>query len=202
MWAHERGQAAVEFGIIGIAVMILTVGLVDVGRAFFDYSAVSSAARFGARWAGVVGGSCIIPGKTGPDWCTQNGSFATNFWEQTGTVPLQGNGKKCPQFTDAGGPAAYYSAGSFLGSSATSIVGAIAQHFDSSSASQSFIRGKAAGFNLSQLKVCVQTTNPVLDQVPGDYVSVTVYYHFNPINFLVARGGFDVVSTSQYVVEG
>jgi hypothetical protein len=64
------------------------------------------------------------------------------------------------------------------------------------------VRGKVAGFDLSQVKVCIQTTNTAADQVPGDYVGVTVYYHFTPINFLVVGGGFDLVSTSQYVVEG
>ena len=130
---------------------------------------------------------------------TKSGS---NFWAQTGTVPLQGNGVKCPAYTDPTGPASYYTVGSFVNSSATSIVGAIAQHFDSSDSSTSFVHGITAGLTLSQLRVCSQTTNTAADQSPGDYVGVTIYYHFSPINGLVARGGFDMVSSSQYVVEG
>jgi hypothetical protein len=220
----EFGQASVEFGIIGIAVMILTVGLVDVGRAFYQYNAVSSAARFGSRWASVVGGACLIPGQTNSDWCNQLnnpnakiGGINQNFWEQTGSTPLQGNQVACPSY--ASNPSAYYNVSdpdndadndyaangdtdNDLVTSSTTIVGAIGQHFDTSDSSSSFIRGNLAGFDFSKLKVCIQTTGAGPDQNRGDFVSVTVFYHFNPVNFLIARGGFDIVSTSQYEVEG
>ncbi len=47
---REGGQAVVEFALISLVLMMLTVGLVDLGRGFFQYQAVASAARFGARW--------------------------------------------------------------------------------------------------------------------------------------------------------
>jgi hypothetical protein len=196
----ESGQAVIEFGIIGIAAMMLTVGLVDVGRAFYQYNAVASAASFGARWGAVVGGSCILPGTASSDWCTQQGTQGVlDFWQQNGNRPLQGNDVACPSFSS--NPSAYYSVSSYLGSTATTIVAAIAHRFDTSSSSSSFAGLQVGGFNYSQVKVCIQTSDPATDQKPGDYVTVTVYYHFNPIGLLVAQGSFDLVATSQYEVE-
>src|SRR5947209_7043762 len=96
---RDSGQTIVEFAIIGTVLMMLTIGLVDVGRGFYQYNAVSSASHFGSRWAAVVGGTCIIPGSSTADWCTQQNSpnfrvgqvstgATQNFWQQTGNVPL------------------------------------------------------------------------------------------------------------------
>jgi hypothetical protein len=201
MFAREEGQTVIEFGVVFIIAIILTLGVLDGGRGFYQYNAVSSAARFGARWAGVVGGTCNIPGRSTSDWCSQLGTTSiTDFWQQSGTVPLQGNGTLCPSF--AANPADYYIVGSFVGSSNTTIVGAMAQHFDSSNSSTSFVRGILPGFDLSKMRVCIQTSNTTKDQIRGDYVLVKVFYHFTPVNFLIGTGGFDLTASSQYVVEG
>lgn len=198
---REEGQAAIEFGVVFIIVLIMTMGVLDLGRGFYQYNAVESAARFGARWAGVVGGTCNIPGRSTSDWCTQLGQRVNlKFWQQAGTAPLQGNGRLCPSYATA--PADYYNAQDYLGSKNTTIVGAIAQHFDSSGSNTSVVRGILPGFDLSKLRVCIQTSNPARDQIRGDYVLVKVFYHFKPINFLIGTGGFDLTGTSRYVVEG
>lgn len=214
----ERGQALVEFALIFGVLMMMTTGLLDVGRAFYEYNALSSASRFAARWASVVGGACVLPGSNVNDWCTQQGTATGNFWTQKGNVPIQGNSVPCPSYQTT--PSDYYSAsdpdddndndysvthngdGDTV-SNSTTIVGIVAQHFDTSSASTGFVSGTLGGFDLSKLKVCIQTSNPLSDQVHGDYVTVVVSYHFDPINFILAsRGGFYLVSTSQYNVEG
>lgn len=211
----------VEFAIIALVMLMLTMGLVDVGRAFFEYTEISSAARFGARWGGVVGGTCIIPGVYQSDWCTQQGLITggsktaiTDFWAQTGSVPIQGNGVACPSYSST--PGDYYKVSdpdndsdndyssdsdSDPSTKQTSIVGAIGQHFDTNSSTTSTVAGQLAGIDITKLFACVQTSNTASDQGPGDYVTVTLYYQFNPVSFIVANSNFNLVATSQYEVE-
>ena len=59
--AREEGQAVLEFGVVFIIVATLTLTVLDAGRGFYQYNAMSSAARFGARWAGVIGGTAAAP---------------------------------------------------------------------------------------------------------------------------------------------
>lgn len=214
----EGGQAVVEFALIFLALMMLTVGLVDVGRAFYEYNEMSSAARFGARWASVVGGVCILPGQNTTDWCTQQGTATGGFWAQPGNMALQGNNVPCPAYSP--GSASYYSASdpdndsdndySSTGgsdgdaaSSSTTIVGSIDQHFDTSSSSPGFVQGAFGGLNLANLKVCIQTTaQPSLPPARGDYVTVVLHYHFDPISIILARTSFDLNAMSQYEIQG
>lgn len=49
--APDRGQALVEFALILPILLILLLGLIDVGRAVGAYNSVSNAARSGARVA-------------------------------------------------------------------------------------------------------------------------------------------------------
>lgn len=225
-WSNrgERGQAMVEFAIIFFVFMMLTTGLVDVGRAFYQYNALSSAARFGARWAAVVGGTCDLQGANSTDWCNQQGKATGGFWTQSGNVPLQGANAPCPSYS--ANPAAYYSAadpdndadndysasgdtdGGDGSGNSTTIVGTVDQHFDTSSTSSNFIVGAIGGFDLTNLKVCIQTTAPpaVAPNVPvpspGDYVRVVLHYHFNPVSFILARASFNLDATSEYEIQG
>lgn len=216
---REHGQAVVEFALIFLVLLMMTVGLVDAGRAFYQYNELSSAARFGARWAAVVGGVCILPGQNSTDWCTQQGTASGGFWAQAGNKALQGNNVACPSYSTATA-VDYYSASdpdndsdndySAAGNGdkddvgkATSIVGSVDQHFDSSSTSRGFVQGAFGGLNLSNLKVCIQATSPPgLPPTAGDYVTVRLYYHFDPISFILARASFDLNATSQYEIQG
>jgi Flp pilus assembly pilin Flp len=45
----EGGAAAVEFAIIGMALIVITVGTVELGRAFYAYNKLSHAADVAAR---------------------------------------------------------------------------------------------------------------------------------------------------------
>lgn len=220
----EQGQALIEFAIVFFVLMMLTTGLVDVGRAFYQYNALSSAARFGARWAAVVGGVCDLQGSNVNDWCTQQGKATGGFWTQAGNVPIQGNNVACPSYS--ADPTAYYSAsdpdndadndysaagdtdGNDGAINSTTIVGTVDEHFDTSNTSSNFVVGAIGGFDLSMLKVCIQTTAApaVAPNVPtpgrGDYVRVVLHYHFNPVSFILARASFNLDATSQYEIQG
>lgn len=220
----ESGQTMIEFAIICLVLLMMTMGLIDVGRAFFQYNALADAARFGARWGSVVGGACNLPGGNTTDWCTQEGVIkgtpkvaVANFWQQAGNTPLQGNGTECPKYSSA--PSDYYSASDpdndsdndYTGdadgdpaSKSTTIVGAIGQHFDTSSTTSHTVGGGLAGIDLTQLEVCIQTSNPsgTLPQTGADYVTVVLHYHFDPVSFIVAKSGFDLEASSTYEVEG
>lgn len=205
--------------------MILTVGLVDAGRAFFQYNGVSAAARYAARWGSVVGGTCSSNNsdQSVTDWCNQLAGQSANFWTQYGNKPLEGPAPAtCPSYSS--GPTDYYTAADpdndsdvDVGGSgdtdsdankATSIVGAVAQHFDTSDTAPSggnawsFITGAfTPGFDLSKLEVCIElsTTRPVPG--PGDTVRVHVYYPFTAVSAVLPTSGLELNATSQYQVE-
>jgi Flp pilus assembly protein TadG len=50
----ERGQTAVEFALITPIILVLLLGVIQVGMAFHDYITLTDAARAGARKAVVV----------------------------------------------------------------------------------------------------------------------------------------------------
>lgn len=53
----QRGQSLVEFALVTPVLFMLTVGLIDVGRAFYQYNGAANATREAARFASVYGGS-------------------------------------------------------------------------------------------------------------------------------------------------
>ena len=55
---EERGQALVEFALVGIIFFILVFGTIDVGRAVWNYNTLAQATREGARFAVVHGARC------------------------------------------------------------------------------------------------------------------------------------------------
>lgn len=215
----DRGQTMVEFGIICSALFIICLGLVDAGRAFFAYNAVSAAARYGARWASVVGGTCGGPPvlKSTSDWCNQFGTGGADFWStaNNGNLPNQPAGTPCPatfdpNFNGGSNYSGYYSAASFNTGSSSSIVGAVAQRFDTNGGTSNTIVGALTpGFNLQNLKVCIQLpfetdTKGTVFWVPGpgQTVKVVVYYRFPLVGpALLIRHNFDLIAASQYDLE-
>lgn len=225
---NERGQAVVEFALIALVLFAFTAGLIDVGRAFYQYNALSAAARYGARWASVVGGTCIetpadVPpaGVTASDWCNQYNTATTapgatsglGFWSNNGNSPLQAPGVACPN-TYSGYqsmPASdFYTVSDFIGSTQTSVVGAIAQHFDtnSTSFSQQVVGNFTPGFDLTGLKVCIQLSSVpaksggyAWQPGPGQPVKVVLYYSFVPASGVLAQAAVNMAAVSQYVME-
>jgi Flp pilus assembly protein TadG len=56
----ERGASLPETAIVMAALLLLTFGIIDFGRAFYTYSFVANAARQGVRWAIVRGSQCSL----------------------------------------------------------------------------------------------------------------------------------------------
>jgi Flp pilus assembly protein TadG len=59
LWRSERGQALVEAALITPVVLLIMVGIFEVGRAYQTWQVVTNAAREGARAA-------VVPGATVP----------------------------------------------------------------------------------------------------------------------------------------
>jgi len=204
---REGGQAVVEFALISLVLMMLTVGLVDLGRGFFQYQAVASAARFGARWGSVVGGTCaMLNQQSTNDWCNQLNHSAGAFWDQPGNKPLQDPlplqlpRKPCPSYAD--NPEDYYTVSDYTANTSTTIVGMIAQKYDTSAASSSFVGGKVTpGLDLTQLHICVELPSSSARPQPGETVGVAVYYPFTGVTTMITRQTLYLNATSQYQVE-
>ena len=48
--AHERGANVVEAALVIPLLVIILIGVVDMGRAYYTYISIINAAREGARW--------------------------------------------------------------------------------------------------------------------------------------------------------
>jgi Flp pilus assembly protein TadG len=229
--ARESGQALVEFAFVILALFILSIGLVDVGRYFYEYNALAAAARYGARFAAVTGGTCSESAAdldtTTSDWCNQfisgsttppGGSWnhapptgangAPTFWTLSGNWPLQSGGTSCP-FSITPSFNGYYRASDFTSSTSSSIVGVISQRFDTNSTSGGsggsslIVGGLTPGFDAQQMKVCIQLTWSGVEWqwTPGSKVTVFVYYPFTPVSGILAHGQIQVVASSTYEME-
>ena len=62
---REKGQAMVEFSLLGIVLFIMVFGMIDAGRAVWNYNTLSHATREGTRYAIVHGADSSNP--SGPD---------------------------------------------------------------------------------------------------------------------------------------
>lgn len=185
-----------------LGLLAVTVGLIDGGRGIFAYNAVSAIARYGSRWGSVVGGSCgyLHVGTSTSDWCNQIGGSASGFWEQAGTKPKQGFGTACPSYSTT--PSDWYQVSSYASDTGTTITGALAKHFDTSSSSSNSIGGSfTPGVDTSNVYVCTQTSSTSDPPLPGDSVTVVVYYPFKPAGSLLGSATMPLTAQSQWVVE-
>lgn len=69
---RDRGQALVEFALVLPILAALIFGLLDVGRVVWAQDSISNAAREGARFAIVHGGSPATPCPVGPPSASAN----------------------------------------------------------------------------------------------------------------------------------
>ena len=61
-WRHSReGQSLVEFALSSVLFFTLVFGIIQFGRAIYQYNTVSNLAQEGARWASVHGGASATP---------------------------------------------------------------------------------------------------------------------------------------------
>lgn len=197
----------VEFGFILTILLMLTAGLVDVGRAFYANNVVASAARNGARWGAVVGGTCATATSSSTsDFCNRLGLSGANlFWSITGNTPKQGWNSYCPPYAD-NTTSYFYSASDFASSFSqeTTIVGAVVNRFDSNSGNSGSLIGRAMpGFDLSRLFICIDGTSSSASGPPthGDFVRVEVAYLFQPAGPLFGSAQMTLAASSQFTVE-
>lgn len=210
----QRGQALIEMAFVLTALILCTSGLIDVGRAFYQYNALSNAARFGARWASVVGGNCNTPGAPNvstSDWCNEfaSGSPAhstTAFWNISGNHPRQTDGSECPSHYDSSNASYWYTPSSPTATNST-VVGAVMQHLDSNSTTSNFAKGLVMpGFIRSKVHVCIYLpstdyVNGIWSPVAGDTVAVYLSYDFQPAGPLFGSVTLPLVASSRYIVE-
>ncbi len=64
---RERGQALVEFALVGFVFFLIVFGTIDVGRAVWNYNTLSEAVREGGRYAIVHGENSDEPAGPGAD---------------------------------------------------------------------------------------------------------------------------------------
>ncbi|MDZ4278526.1 MAG: TadE/TadG family type IV pilus assembly protein [Dehalococcoidia bacterium] len=67
----EAGQAQVEFALVGLVFLILVFGMIDVGRAVWNYNTLAEATREGTRYAIVHGARASDPSGPGDDAAVQ-----------------------------------------------------------------------------------------------------------------------------------
>jgi Flp pilus assembly protein TadG len=107
----ERGASVVEFALAATALLLFVFGTLEFGRAIYDYHTIANAARQGARWAIVRGGSCAAPldhcQAVSSDVQTYVRSQIVSFMDPTQvtvTATWPGDGTtKCPAGSNARG---------------------------------------------------------------------------------------------------
>ena len=67
---REKGQAMVEFSMLGIVLFIMVFGMIDAGRAVWNYNTLSQATREGTRYAIVHGADSSDPSGPGSGYYT------------------------------------------------------------------------------------------------------------------------------------
>ena len=82
-WSPDQGGAAVEFTFIAVMLVVVMVGIVEMGRMVLVYTTVANAARAGARYAIVHGADRStgtgVNGVSGPGSTTQVKTVVTDF---------------------------------------------------------------------------------------------------------------------------
>lgn len=63
----ERGQALVEFALVSIVFFIFVFGMIDAGRAVWNYNTLAQATREGTRYAIVHGAASTDPSGPGSE---------------------------------------------------------------------------------------------------------------------------------------
>jgi Flp pilus assembly protein TadG len=70
--SRDHGQSLVEFGLVSFLLVMLLLGVVEIGRMVLVYTTVANAARAGARYA-------IVHGTNNPVTTTQIQTVVKNF---------------------------------------------------------------------------------------------------------------------------
>ena len=81
---RRRGNALVEFTLVGIPMLFLWVGIMEMGRAMWQYHTIQYACKMTAEYASVHGATCASPNS-----CLKNMSdVVTTFQNNATGVPM------------------------------------------------------------------------------------------------------------------
>jgi len=80
-WREERGSSLIEFALISVMLVIVLVGVVEMGRMVLVYTTIANAARAGARYAIVHGADQTVSpsGPGNPCTCPNVKTAVKNF---------------------------------------------------------------------------------------------------------------------------
>ncbi len=92
---RQRGQALVEFSLVAIVFFMLVLGVIDVGRAVWNYNTLAQATREGTRYAIVHGANSSQPSGPGGAYYTPPNTDT----KVTQTVQQFGSGLNQSQLT-------------------------------------------------------------------------------------------------------
>jgi Flp pilus assembly protein TadG len=96
--AHaQRGNSAIEFGLLAPILILLTIGVVDLGVGLYQQQQVQAAAQAGAQ-AALSGGSGVNTGATSYGTNIENAATNSTSLSVTATVP-NGAWSGCPTGT-------------------------------------------------------------------------------------------------------
>jgi Flp pilus assembly protein TadG len=90
---HEEGSSLVEFALSAFMLVMVLLGVVEMGRMILVYTTIANAARTGARYAIVHGGERTASGVDGPSGAgsvTQVQTVVQNF-ASAGLISLPAN---------------------------------------------------------------------------------------------------------------
>jgi Flp pilus assembly protein TadG len=109
-WRRQRGQSSVEFGLAAVVLLLLALGLTDLGRVFYFGVGLTGATREGARQASwfdpTAGNNPYLDDtdiKTAVDGILTNSGLPASSLQNPGTTcptTSDGNSQFNPPYTD------------------------------------------------------------------------------------------------------
>lgn len=92
---RDSGSALIEFALSAVVLLVVLLGIIDVGRALYAYDWLSHSARAATRWAMVRGLTCTKL----PVGCPAHLSDVTSYVENTNGNGLDTTGIDISQLT-------------------------------------------------------------------------------------------------------
>ncbi|HKV29713.1 MAG TPA: TadE family protein [Candidatus Dormibacteraeota bacterium] len=170
-----RGQALVEMALITPLLVFILLGIVDLGRAYYQYTVMTNAVREGARYAAVNWSN-----TSGGGAATNSNAASAPFNTVQGRMQYVGNSAGMSFANDASHMAVMY--------------------YDGTSAALT----QCAHWNAATNTIVQDGGYPVTQPRTGDLVRVRLGYTFTPIVPILSQvvgGGFNLVADVRIRIE-
>ena len=170
-----RGQALVEMALITPLLVFILLGIVDLGRAYYQYTVMTNAVREGARYAAVNWSN-----TSGGGAATNSNAASAPFNTVQGRMQYVGNSAGMSFANDASHMAVMY--------------------YDGTSAALT----QCAHWNVATNAIVQDGGYPVSQPRTGDLVRVRLGYTFTPIVPILSQvvgGGFNLVADVRIRIE-